>query len=129
MIVFNFFKGRFFGCAKLLAINATILERTARRNIKRAGNLSRQNFYVLIFFAFGGENSLQKCTRVRVTRSAQLVAVNFFHKVAQIHNRNSVTEHADQRKVVANENVSYSFFALKFDEQFNNRVLNGNIES
>ena len=162
MIIFNFFKGRFFGFAKLLAINATILERTAARifaahesqrimtrdkvirlhfvqrglfllaqvaakfatilerttarNVQRARNFAGQYADVLILCLVGREYRLEQCTRVGVTCAAQFVSVEFFHNVAQIHDGNSVAKQTDQRKVVANENVSDTLFALELDE-------------
>ena len=116
MIRFDFVKVGLFLLAKLLAMNATILERTTTRNIKWTWDFARQNFNVPVFFLLGRENGFQKCSCVWMTCIFQFIAVKFLHHVAQIHYCNPVAEQTDQRKVVTDENVGDTLFALELDE-------------
>ena len=110
------------------AILATILERAPARNIQRAWNVAGQNSDVLILSLVGRKNGFKQGLRVGVAGTVELVAVELLHHIAEVHDRDAVTEQAHQRHIVADKNVRYALFALELDEELNNRVLNGNVE-
>ena len=122
MIRLDFNKGWLFLLATLLAIFATILERTAARNVQRAWDVAGQNPDVLIFFWVGRKNCLQQGAGVRMTRRVEFVAVKLFHHVAKVHDGNAVAEQAHQCHVVADENVRYALLALKLDQQLDTSI-------
>ena len=115
VIRLNFAQVGLFLLTKFAAMFATILKRATRRNIERTWNIARQNRDVLIFCLVGRKNCLQQRLRVRMSRRIELIAVELLHHVAQIHYGDAVTEQTHERHVVADKNIRYALFALKFD--------------
>ena len=124
VIRLNFAQVGLFLFAKFLTEFATILERATRRNVEWTWNIARQNRDVLIFCLVGRENRLQQRLCVRMSRRIEFIAVELLHHVAEIHYGDAVTEQTHECHVVADKNVRDALFALKFDEQLDNRVLN-----
>ena len=105
------------------------MEFAALRRICGAGKLTFKSNGLGLAVGICYGNSREECLSIRMLRVvANFLCSTHLNYISKIHNRDIVGNVFNNRKVMRNEYVRHSLFALKLFEKVNDLRLNGNVK-